>query len=511
MKRKLCIVFSACLVAFGQAAFHPVIALVAGIVGYALFWVVFVKLERWRILSAFSYGAFIAAVQLFWLANPTYQGALIVVAYILLIAALGGIFAAFAHFITEERLRSIHGCLAFAGLWTLIEWARLFFLCGYAWNPAGLALGANLMSAQLASIAGVLGLTFAVMAINFLGTRAILCKKYTAWAFAAVLPFIFGFFHMRKTDGESLRTLVIQTGLFPYEKYLFEEHIDQFVPIKEQWNRALSMIAPVDLIVFPESAFPGGANRRVMRQIDVQELFIKHLGQKPGKIHAFWTNSDIAQEICNILGCEIVIGLDNEKFNAAFHFVPGGEPTFFAKQRLLPIAETIPFDWLKSLALRYGIEDSFLPGTRMGASHGKVPLTVSVCYDECFSKIIRDGRKSGAELLINVTNDAWYPHSRLGASQFEHGRLRAIENGAPLVRSCNTGVSAGLDCFGRCLASLNHENPGSLLIDLPLYNYKSLYVDIGDFPLILLSVVLNVTFLLRCLKKRKSGRLVESL
>ena len=168
MKRKSCIVFSALIVAFGQAAFHPVIAIIAGVVGYALFWAAYVKLEKRRWLWAWGYGSFIAAVQLFWLATPTYQGALIIVAYILLVGVLGGVFSAFAHFVTEERIRTVHGCLAFAGLWALIEWARLFFLCGYAWNPAGLALGANLMSAQLASVFGVLGLSFAIMAINFL-------------------------------------------------------------------------------------------------------------------------------------------------------------------------------------------------------------------------------------------------------------------------------------------------------------------------------------------------------
>ncbi len=496
------------LVAFGQASFHPAIATVAAICGYAYFW----RKPR-AFLVAWAFGAGVQAVQLSWFATPEYQGGFIIVAYILVCLLMGLMFAGFNHFVQSQYYKKVHGCVALAGLWVLIEWARLFIFCGYAWNPAGLALGATLYGRQLASVGGVLSLSFAVMFINLLCVRALQSKRIAdigLWLVAACVPFAFGMLRVNDTSGSVAgRALLIQSGLYPDQKFPLFLGKQSFVPLDAQWDLALKEVEKADWIVLPESAFPFGAHLGVLSQKQVDRLFIKHFGNPTINRLPVWSNLLIAKEVAQIMNAEVVLGLDDGDYNAAFHITPGGQITRWEKMRLLPIAECLPFEWLKPLAEVYGIDGEFKPGKSISVAKGQVPLAVSICYDECFSNLVRNGRVKGAKLLMNLTNDAWYPHSRLNRCQFEHGRLRSVENGIPLLRVCNTGVTAAIDCYGRTIDSLEGEQSGKLLIDVPMHEKQTFYSALGDFPLIFFSFASGITFLLRCLKKSNYATLVE--
>lgn len=107
---------------------------------------------------------------------------------------------------------------------------------------------------------------------------------------------------------------------------------------------------------------------------------------------------------------------------------------------------------------------------------------------------MRNGRQKGAELFVNVTNDGWYPFSRLPEQHFIHGRVRAIENGVPLLRACNTGITAGVDSLGRTVARFeNNEGKfelerGALYVPLDLYAFSTLYTFWGDALILILSL-----------------------
>ena len=121
-------------------------------------------------------------------------------------------------------------------------------------------------------------------------------------------------------------------------------------------------------------------------------------------------------------------------------------------------------------------------------------MSLSVCYEECFPHIMREGRQKGAQLFVNVTNDGWYPYSRLPEQHFIHGRMRAIENGVPLLRACNTGVTAGVDSLGRTIARFENSEgnfeleKGALYIPLNLYSFSTLYTFWGDVLILILSL-----------------------
>ena len=241
-------------------------------------------------------------------------------------------------------------------------------------------------------------------------------------------------------------------------------------------------------------------------EVDFSSLLVEPFIEKRGG-RTYVSNSFWAQAVSDHYGAEMVIGLDDfdgeHSYNAAFHFVPRTlNITRYEKRVLLPLAEYLPFPFLKPLIARYGINSFFTHGKGAKVIEGRCPLSVSICYEECFSHLMREGRSKGAKLFVNVTNDAWYPFSRLPQQHFDHGRIRAIENGVPLVRACNTGVTAGVDSLGRTLGRFENSNGnfelerGALFLPIDLYAFSTLYTLWGDGFILVLSLVCLV-FLIR--------------
>jgi apolipoprotein N-acyltransferase len=103
---------------------------------------------------------------------------------------------------------------------------------------------------------------------------------------------------------------------------------------------------------------------------------------------------------------------------------------------------------------------------------------------------MRKSRLKGAEMFVNLTNDGWYPDSRLGKQHFDHARVRTVENGVPLVRACNSGFTAAIDCLGRVVTHLSEERrPGLLVAHVPTYHFTTLYSCVGDLGIVTLCVV----------------------
>ena len=475
---------------------------VAAAMGYSLCWLGLQQTPKWRFWAAWLWGAGTLAIQFSWFATPHYHGPFILVAYVLICLSMGLLWAGFCQLVEKKTMH----VLALAAIWTLVEWGKLHLLCGFAFHQAGMALTSIVYTRWLVSAAGVLGLTFWVMVTNlfFLSDR----KK---WVLAACCPYLLGFGHMyhygqRGKTAPTRRALLIQTGLFPEQKAPMMKDLFAFVAPIEQWQRVMARIEPADYIVLPEAAFPFGARTQLFSQSQVETLFKQTLPNRGG-----WSHLDIAKELAKQTQAEVMLGLDDSDevhhYNAAFHITPSGQVTRFEKQQLLPVAEVLPFEWLRSFAATYGIEEFFTPGGTPSICGEKEPLTMSICYDECFGMMVRN---QDARLHVNVSNDAWYPHSKLNQVHFEHGRLRATENGIPMIRVCNTGVTAIVDSLGRTVAALEGEGAGAVIGDVPMYTYPTFYRDFGDLPLLSFCFITVPIFVLRCSKKAASAK-VENI
>ncbi|MCB1081503.1 MAG: apolipoprotein N-acyltransferase, partial [Chlamydiia bacterium] len=534
-------IVSLLVVGFGQPHVSSLLSVVASGVGFALFWVGLLRVEgrgrRFFISGAWFFG--VQLIQLSWLASPTFQGTYIYFVYGALALWLGAQFALLSLLFPKEGPISCRKMFGIAGFWTLIEWGRLFVLCGFAWNPVGLSMTGFPVQGQLAAVFGVFGLSFIVIVVNLLAVNALLKPekmRLLAWGSAFLFPFLFGGLHMMYHDGQKrgdvCHALLLQTALLPDQKDLCNGKEDRYVHPYLQWREIVKGIKThvgrsYDLIVLPEYALPFSAHvpvyplKEMERVIgaDLQEaeaLLKSPFAEKRGE-EWYVSNAFVLQALANRYGAEIISGLDasegEKSYNAAFHFIPEREEVFrYEKRILLPLAEYLPFSFLKPLVARYGIVNFFTPGEEAKVSRGKLPMSLSICYEECFPSLMREGRKAGAELFVNVTNDGWYPYSRLPEEHFIHGRVRAIENGVPLLRACNTGVTAGVDSLGRTVARFANKEgkfeleKGALFLSMNTYSYKTLYIFFGDGAILGLSLLCMLMVFVR-----KKNPLAEKL
>ncbi len=496
---KLLLAASWAIVALGQPAWVSWASPIAAACGYALFWksIRGISTNRKKFWIGLAWFALVQAVQLSWMTAIEFQGLYILGVYAALIVWLGIQFGLLT--LTVDRWPH----LSVAALWTLFEWGRLHLLCGFSWNPVGLSLTAIEASTQMAALFGVLGLSFWVVLTNL----AALHRKWKAFAVLALVPYFFGWAHIKVHEeglekSPTLSVGLVQTALLPSEKAPMLSRAKDFISPYEQWRRIFELVkerqTSFDLVVLPEYAVPMPAEAPAYSAKIAAEILKTFSGRpgsiKPASVEEKVSNLFFTKALASAFATEVVIGLDSSEgdlqYAAAYHARP--EASFcrrYEKQVLVPLAEYVPFSWLKRFTAAYGISHFFTHGTEAKVFAGKVPFSVSICYEETFGHRIREGRLKGADLFVNVTNDNWYPFSKLPQQHFDHARLRAVENGVPLVRACNTGVTAAVDSLGRTIGKISDERKRAVLaVNVPTYQYRTLYTLWGDWGVVVLSI-----------------------
>lgn len=545
MAKQLALLFASyIIVAFGQPAWSETLSIVVAIGGYAIFWLALLdfRTAKQRFLIGSAWGTAVQVVHLSWMSAHDLVGPGILFGYVCLSIMVGVQFGLLCLLIRRPVLREVFPLMAIAGCWTLMEWARVYILSGFLWNPVGLSLSASIYPMQLAAIAGVYGLSFWVMLTNLLGLRWWMCNRslpaFALWAIVAVTPYLFGVAHLhwhmaRSSDEKPLEALLVQTAQDPTAcLHLGDQDLVQYA--YNQWCHMLHYLktshdGSVDLIALPESSVPFSAYQSVYPLESVREAFRQILGEDslahlphsdrslvriygegeeafPVVSNAYW-----AQALSNFFRADVIAGLQDVDsgdqgevhfYQAALHFRP--EDSYrprYEKRVLVPIGEYIfddPFGWCQSIAALHGLHGSFTAGKQAQVFDGaRAPVAgVSICYEEIFGHLMRENRLKGAEVLVNITNDGWYPKSRLPQQHFDHARLRSVENGVPMLRACTTGVTAGVDSLGRIVGVLGdhpitrQEEAGALKISLPTYTYQTLYTQVGDGLIVGLSFIL---------------------
>lgn len=526
------------VVAFGQPAWSWTLAIVSAICGFALFWRILLCYPNpyHRFWLATGWFTAIQLVQLSWMVSHPYW--YIYSVYFALSFALGLQFGILGVLLHPNKIGKISRMLLIAAVWTIMEWSRLFFMSGFSWNLAGMALSGNAISLQTASLAGSFGLTFIVMFTNLLALNAWVSRfrsfSTTLWIAVAAFPFIYGgahyFYHKQQItkNGTFFETILVQTG-FPAEEALKMKSYDEWLNyVLNEWTIILQITKPfktdkrIDLIAFPEAVVPFGTYSFVYPYEQVKAIFqniygeasLKYLprleiplavSKKTDKeIQWFVNNAFWVQSIANYFDADVIAGLEDaedtvegirEHYASAIYFKPQrsdlNEPAFealrYIKRVLVPMGEYIPLEFFKSLAAQYGIVGSFTAGKKAEVWNCKnVPVGISICYEETFGNLMRENRMLGAEILLNLTSDVWYPDSRLARQHLEHARLRTVESGIPLIRSCNTGITCAVDSLGRDIALLGENDmqsqklSGALHVAIPLYTYFTPYSKVGD-------------------------------
>lgn len=531
LMQSLLITFSFLLVALGQPARYPWLGLLAAVGGYALFWLCTIdRPARQRFLLASLWFSAAHAVQLSWMTSYEYQGYYIFLLLALLSVWVGLQFGVLTLFLERRTLASPLSCAVMAAAWTLLEWSRLFAFTGYTFNPIGLAWSGSIYAMQSASIAGVYGLSFWTLWCNLLVLRWLLSPKNRKAAALALtvclVPYVFGIAHyhyhqeaMARAQGET-RALLVQTSQPPYI-FSGDEGESPALAAFHRWDYALQLLTPhrgakVDLVALPEGFVAFSAYDPAYPLEAVKRQFELHFGKEGlaalpepvaplvskhtvfGRPTLFVSNAYWAHAIANLFQAPLVVGLDDRDrvdgemhyYNSAYYVEPSqsSRSVRYAKRVLLPMAEYIPFEWSRGLAATYGIHSSYTPGDSPTVIHydSLPPLALCICYEETFGNLVRENKADGAELVLNLTNDVWYPNSLLPQQHYTHARLRTVEAGIPFLRVCNTGVTVGVSSLGEETgrigtgAKSDEKIAEARVISVPHYTYSTIYGCLGD-------------------------------
>jgi len=178
----------------------------------------------------------------------------------------------------------------------------------------------------------------------------------------------------------------------------------------------------------------------------------------------------------------------------------------YDKVDLVPFGEYLPAqDFLESLGLRQltRLAGGFTAGTqrRPLAIPGAPPAIPSICYEIIFPANAAYGAEAVEPAwILNVTNDAWFGVSPGPYQHLHQARLRAIEQGLPVIRAANTGISAVIDPYGRIVGKVNLNVADVIDSTLPRKNAKTLYAQIMNYcqlvivmSLVLLTMIVNRT------------------
>ncbi len=369
------------------------------------------------------------------------------------------------------------------------DWLRGHVLTGFPWNSYGMALGGHLWTAQAASILGLYGLGLLAVAIAAspatLGTT-----RRRPWASplagALVLTALAGYGAWRLPPGPmaevpGVRLRIMQPNLPQDAKFRPENAgaiMQRYLSISDRATSPSTMgVADVTHLIWPESAFPFALARQPAALAQIAALLppgvtlvtgaARALPGLPGESGLRYRNS------IHVVADDGTVGATYDKV----HLVPFGE--------YLPLARQIEAlaAWLDRLGIRQfvAIPGGFEPGeARLPlAVPGLPPVAALVCYEAIFpGAVTPEGPRPG--VMLNVTNDAWFGDTPGPHQHFAQARLRTIEEGLPLVRAANSGISAVIDPYGRIVASLPLSREGVIDSRLPIALANTIYARYPD-------------------------------
>jgi apolipoprotein N-acyltransferase len=184
-------------------------------------------------------------------------------------------------------------------------------------------------------------------------------------------------------------------------------------------------------------------------------------------------------------------------FNSAFLLDgQGAVRATYDKRRLVPFAEYAPLPRVPALGWRFDAPGDYTPGTHPTVFPAPAPFGVLICFEAIYPDLARDLVRGGAELLVNISNDAWFGTSAGLEQHFAITVFRAVEFRRALARATNTGVTAVIGPSGRQLAAFPREQRGAWTVAVPRRQDETVYARFGDGPLALLAMSAVVAGLL---------------
>jgi apolipoprotein N-acyltransferase len=377
--------------------------------------------------------------------------------------------------------------LALAAALTASEWLRGHILSGFPWNTFGYALTEPLALAQTASLTGIGGLTFLAVAIFaspavLIDDRGLTRRPGLPLLISLAMLVAMGIFGTLRLSEhptrfvDKVRLRLMQPDLQQDVKFNYSAKnavMAKYLALSDRATGPHSTgVKDATILIWPESAFPFF----LAREADAMAQIADFLPPGTTLITGAVRPPDVppGTKITRAYNSIYVIGDDGTVLSVydKLHLVPFGE--------YLPFQSTMEkLGFVQLTKMRGG----FIPGTRrrvMDVPNAPRVLPL-ICYEAIFSgAVVPRGERPG--WIVNVTNDGWFGISSGPYQHLQQARLRAIEEGLPLVRAANTGISAVIDPVGRITGHLTLGSEGVLDSGLPTAIAPPLFTRIGDIP-----------------------------
>jgi apolipoprotein N-acyltransferase len=390
-----------------------------------------------------------------------------------------------AHFMSSWR--NLLAAFLAASAWAAEEWIRGWLFTGFGWDGLGIALHSRWPLIQIAQLTGVTGLSFMIVFVNVIAVTTA-CRLFretrehrmrphydlTLTMAGIVGVLAFGVHAVQNPSfSKPLRVAAVQANVPQKEKFdpQFTHRIfDKFTRLSQI---ALHTSAPPDLLVWPESSLPAPV-------------------REDEETNRFVTNFCASTSAGLLLGTIDVEG--GHDYNAATLFSDQGRNVqVYHKIHLVPFGEYIPLR--HSFPLFAAVAGNLVPGdfdvgkdfTVFHLTNGDVQVAPLICFEDTLGELTRQFVLRGANLLVDVTNDAWFLHSAGSQQHLANAIFRCVETRRPMVRAANTGVTCFVNEFGH-VTQILRDDAGSTFtegvlsgnIDVPIRGEQTFYTRHGE-------------------------------
>jgi apolipoprotein N-acyltransferase len=451
-----------------------VLGFISGIVGYVgiFYWITYVVV---------NYGYL-----------PLYLGIIIMLLLVCYLSIYIALFAVGIYFLRGKN----YFCLAAPALWVCLEYLKSYLFTGFPWENLGYSQYLNAYFIQFADVFGVFGLSFIIAAVN--AVIFTLLVKRTKGAFVSALAlflvlsivYIYGYFrieNVRKSmnDAPGMEVSLIQGNIdqsIKWDALSQSKILNTYLDLSAQNSPQTG-----GLIVWPETALPFNYQ---------QDSFMRDQVNNLPKEKKSWF----------LFGAVTYIRHDNETvfLNSAYLLSPDGViADRYDKVHLVPYGEYVPmrniFPFINKLTAGIGdfsIGDGYKP-LLMGDKN----IGVMICYEGILPRAAKIYKNQSADLLVNVTNDAWFGPTSAPYQHFSMSLFRAIETRLYLVRAANTGISGIVDPTGKIVSKTDIFETDALRGDVKFINVETFYTRHGDV-FVVVCFIISAFFIIWNLRRR---------
>jgi apolipoprotein N-acyltransferase len=358
--------------------------------------------------------------------------------------------------------RNLQTAFLAAVAWVAHEWVRGWLFSGFGWNGLGVALHDTWPLIQIAEFSGVTGLSFVIAFGNVIAvttplrlfreaqTRQVHPHFDFTLTLAGIVGLLaFGFYSAQNRPlAKALRVAAVQANIPQHEKFEPQFSAQIFERFARLSEIALRSSPPPELLVWPETSLPDP------------------VGDPNTESSDFVTRFAASSKTDLLLG---TLDVENRRAYNAAVLLSGAtqEVQIYRKVHLVPFGEYIPLR--HSFPLFAAVAGKWVPGDfDPGRDHTVFRLTNSdvrvaplICFEDTIGDLARQFVLRGANLLVDVTNDAWFLRSAGSRQHLANAIFRCIETRRPMVRAANTGVTCFVNEFGRVTQMLQDEIGGT--------------------------------------------------